>query len=481
MANRFSVVSTAALLLLTFSQTACGGGGGGGGGGAVTPPVTPPEPTPEVSPAVYFSKEANGIGDPNPFFENGVFTVVYLKNEGRHPFWSTQSPDGLSWSNPTLALSVGESPAADLWIGSGSVIADPAGGYRLFYTGHNPGANPKEITMQAKATSLSGPWTKTTGFGFAGTPQYDALDFRDPFVFWNSETNSYWMLLTTRQAGKAVIGRYTSPDLNTWTAEAPLYSEDSPLNLEVPDLFKQCGRWNLIYSDQRSTSRQVRVLNADQSTGPYAYRAFDALDGKAFYAGKTAGTNDNRLLFGWLAHKRNKTDAGTFDWGGDLVTHAIKCRSDGELAVQLPQSVAQQFAVERKSLSIGNQAIGDGAKATLTHIDVRVTPGDEFGFSFKRRNSDLTSQIRIDTQTGQAKFFLNGGSAEAPSIAFPPSSDGNYSVDLVLDPKLGLGIVYINAFRALSFRYYDVRYTDVSVYSKSAPLALTGTVRERNP
>lgn len=480
MAHRHFAVSSAAIILLALTQSACGGGGGGGGA-SVTPPPPPPPPPVDVSPPVYFAGEANGIGDPNPYFENGVFTVVYLKNEGRHPFWSTQTTDGVNWSAPILALPVGEAPAPDLWIGSGSVVADPAGGYRLFYTGHNPGANPKEIAMQAQATSLNGPWTKVTNFGFAGTPSYDAFDFRDPFVFWNSDANAYWMLLTSRQGGQAVIARYSSSDLTSWTAEAPLYSEASPLNLEVPDLFQQCGQWNLLYSDQRSTSRQVRLLNAPDSAGPYAYKSFDALDGKAFYAGKTAGKNDNRLLFGWLAHKVGRNDAGVFDWGGDLVTHAVKCRSDGALAVQLPVSIANQFNVQKKTLSIADQVIGEGAKATLTHVDIQVSAGDEFGFQFKRRNSNLTSEVRIDTQMGQAKFLLNGGAADAPSVAIPVAPDGRYSVDMVLDPKLGLGIVYINAFRALSFRYYDVRHTDVSVYSKTTPLGLSGSVRERNP
>ncbi|ESQ88657.1 hypothetical protein [Asticcacaulis benevestitus] len=66
-------------------------------------------------------------------------------------------------------------------------------------------------------------------------------------------------------------------------------------------------------------------------------------------------------------------------------------------------------------------------------------------------------------------------------VAIPTPADGHYTVDLVIDPRLGLGIAYINDFRALSFRYYDVRFADVSVYAKPTPLALSGTVRERRP
>ncbi|WP_155847832.1 hypothetical protein [Asticcacaulis benevestitus] len=125
------------------------------------------------------------------------------------------------------------------------------------------------------------------------------------------------------------------------------------------------------------------MLTASQSSGPYAYRSYDALDAKAFYAGKTAGTNDNRLLFGWLAHERGHTDAGALDWGGDLVTHAVKCRADGELAVWLPDILAQTFNTQTRPLSIGSATIGEGGKATLTHLDIQVVPGSEFGIAFK--------------------------------------------------------------------------------------------------
>jgi hypothetical protein len=43
--------------------------------------------------AVYFAGEPEGIGDPNPYYENGVYSIFYLKNEGRHPWWMSQTSD----------------------------------------------------------------------------------------------------------------------------------------------------------------------------------------------------------------------------------------------------------------------------------------------------------------------------------------------------------------------------------------------------
>ncbi|UYN98954.1 MAG: hypothetical protein KIT02_13585 [Devosia sp.] len=284
---------------------------------------------PALSAPLYFAGETVGVGDPNPYYEDGVYSVFYLRNSGRHPWWVSQTSSLAQWSAPQEAIPAGDAGTPDYWTGSGSVIADPAGGYRLYYTGHNPEARPKEVTMEARAPALGGPWTKVPAATFAGLPTYDEWDFRDPYVFWNEDEAAWWMLLTTRQAGDAAIGLYTSDDLGVWTPADPLYVEASPLNLEVPDLFSEGDYWFLLYSDQREEARQVRYLTAAQSGGPYAYGPYDALDGRAFYAGKSAGAGEQRLLFGWVAHKSLRKDAMSLVWGGDLVVHGLRRTADG--------------------------------------------------------------------------------------------------------------------------------------------------------
>ncbi|PTQ09433.1 hypothetical protein CLG96_14680 [Sphingomonas oleivorans] len=433
-----------------------------------------------AEPPIYFAHEEAGIGDPNPFFENGVYSVFYLKNEGRHPWWMTQSSDLATWSRPVEIVPVGKPGTADYWTGSGSIIADPTGGYRLYYTGHDPEGRPKEVVMEARAPTLAGPWRKVPETTFAGLPDYDQWDFRDPFVLWNAEAKAYWMLLTTRHGGKAAIGLYTSPDLARWTAAPPLYKEDSPLNLEVADLFAEGNDWFLLYSDQRGQSRQVRYLTAADSAGPYAYGPYDALDGRGFYAGKSAGTGEDRLLFGWVAHKRLRKDALGFVWGGDLIAHALRRTDTGALAVSLPDDIASQFVTERAKLSAAAVEIGAADKALLVSADVRVKPGDRFGIAFNATNSGRISTIELDTVKGQAAFLYNGDPANAPRIAFPPNAQGRYTLDLMVDPKLGLGIVYINDFRALSFRYYRIGDTTLSLFADGGFAGLTGSVRVRS-
>lgn len=435
---------------------------------------------PALAAPLYFSGEAAGVGDPNPFFENGVYSVFYLQNAGRHPWWMTETSDLETWSKPIEAVPVGEAGTPDFWTGSGSVIADPSGGYRLYYTGHNPEGRPKEVTMEARAATLAGPWTKAPEATFAGLPKYDEWDFRDPFVFWNAEASVWWMLLTTRHQGKAAIGLYTSPDLGIWTADEPLHAEESALNLEVPDLFSEGGDWYLLYSDQRAEARQVRYLTAPDSTGPYTYGAYDALDGRGFYAGKSAGTRAERLLFGWVAHKNLRKDAMDFGWGGDLVVHALSRTDEGDLAVSLPENLARQFDTERAPLSAANPEIGLADTPLRIRAELSAAPGSHFGVSFEAANSGRRSTLDIDTETGKAAFLYNNDRNGAPEIAFPPSADGTYALDLVIDPELGLGILYINDFRALSFRYYRIGNAALSLFSTSGFTALSGTVAIRS-
>jgi hypothetical protein len=85
----------------------------------------------------------------------------------------------------------------------------------------------------------------------------------------------------------------------------------------------------------------------------------------------------------------------------------------------------------------------------------------------------------MDTSRGEASFTYAGDTVNAPRVAFPPSPDGRYRLDLVLDPRLGLAIAYINDFRALSFRYYGINKTVLSFMSRDGLVNLHGAVRTR--
>jgi beta-fructofuranosidase len=78
--------------------------------------------------------------------------------------------------------------------------------------------------------------------------------------------------------------------------------------------------------------------------GPWVAPPDDQLDSRAWYAAKSAGDEDERYIFGWLATRSGDQDTGEWQWGGNLVVYQLIQREDGTLGVTAPQSVKQAFA-----------------------------------------------------------------------------------------------------------------------------------------
>ncbi|ROQ20955.1 sucrose-6-phosphate hydrolase SacC (GH32 family) [Marinimicrobium koreense] len=429
------------------------------------------------------------VGDPNPYYEDGTFYLYYLHDDGRHPWYLSQTDDLVNFSSAYEVLSPGsESDSQDYWTGSGSVIKDDLGQYRMYYTGHNQTIQPVEAVMLATADSPdSDSWTKQAEATFTGGDGYSDFDFRDPWVFWNESDNAYWMLLTSRYNSQAAIALYTSPDLDSWTAEAPLYQESSDLNLEVPDLLQLSGDEYLIYSDQRDASRQVRHLVPD-GAGDWEYPEFDALDGRGYYAGRSAGPESNKLLFGWVPHKLGSVDSGRFRWGGDLVTHQLY-KTDAEgLAVALPDALRAELSTE-VALNVVAQtdgaAVSDGnavltgessvlfeAVNQLTRMTLSIDqfPVDaSFGVDFKDAGTGRMARVAFDASANEVSFSLDGsrGNPLDPIVSAPLTEGEPIELEILLDPVLEYGVVYIDDFRALTFRFYELEQYDIGLYSES--------------
>lgn len=438
------------------------------------------------------------MGDPNPFYEDGTYYLYYLQDDGNHPWYLSQTDDLVNFSSAYEVLPAGSEPdSQDNWTGSGSVIKDESGQYRMYYTGHNQTIDPVEAVMLATAGSPdSDVWEKQPESTFSGDSGYSDFDFRDPWVFWNEGDGSYWMLLTSRYNSQAAIALYTSPDLDTWTAEAPLYQEDSNLNLEVPDLLQLAGDEYLIYSDQRDDSRQVRHLVSDGSGG-WEYPAFDALDGRGYYAGRSAGPENSKLLFGWVPHKSGTVDSGRSRWGGDLVVHQLGKTETEELAVSLPEMIRTETSTavalnvassgEGASFDSGNVSlVGDTSVmfesvSQLTRIELAIDqfPADEaFGLAFKDPNNGRTAQVEFDVSEDEVRFSLDGVRENPldPAVLAPLVEGESINLELLLDPVLEYGVVYINDFRALTFRFYELDQYDIGLYSKAG---LTATSVQR--
>ena len=143
------------------------------------------------------------MADPNPYFRDGEFYIYYLIDTAFHDWYLTRTSDLQHGSFPQRVLeATGDTNTQDQWTGSGSIIEDADGQTHLFFTGHNADFSPVEAVMHAVATdSTLTDFTKVPEDTFTGSNGYSDFDFRDPKVFWNEETGSYWMLITSRYNG----------------------------------------------------------------------------------------------------------------------------------------------------------------------------------------------------------------------------------------------------------------------------------------
>lgn len=116
------------------------------------------------------------------------------------------------------------------------------GVYHLFYSPGIPEPR-KQFVAHAGSEDLD-KWTPLPEETFtADGVMYDTAEWRDPFVFWNEEEQSWWMLVASCLKGnrkrQACVGLCVSKDLHHWEIKEPFYSPTAtPGACECPDLFK---------------------------------------------------------------------------------------------------------------------------------------------------------------------------------------------------------------------------------------------------
>jgi beta-fructofuranosidase len=307
------------------------------------------------------------IGDVMPYFDaaNSTFNVYYLKDiwndatNKRHPWYGFKTTDFYSYSE----LSAGEilscntnSCAQNFALGTGNIIKSGSN-YYAFYTGHNPNypsscVTKKEGIMLATSTSLNSKFTHNTTFTTIYPPTGQGFDendnFRDPYVLWDATSSQYIMLVSARKnvggTWKGVIVKYSSTNLLNWTYQGVTYDGGSQnfFMMETSEIFMIGSTYYLLFSD--INSKYLYYRKSSSINGPWTMPSGSArFDGKGFYAGKTASNGTDRYIFAWTNILTGNTDSGTWGWGGNLVVHKIYKKSNGDLAVAIPQTLKNKM------------------------------------------------------------------------------------------------------------------------------------------
>lgn len=306
---------------------------------------------------MFYRPSHSVAADVIPFYCNNAFRLFYLRdfrdieNHGEGtPWYLLSTCDFVQFKEHGEVLKRGSKEEQDLYVFTGSAYEKNGKTY-LFYTGHNPHfieqGKHQEAVMLAVSNDFE-TWEKEADFKLLPTSTFEAHDFRDPFVFYNEETEEYNMLLAARlTAGpdrrRGCTAVAVSKDLISWDVQdKPFYSPGLYYTHECPDLFKMGEWWYLVFSEFTDKC-ETRYRMAKTLEGPWLTPDHDTFDNRNFYAAKTVSDGKERYVIGWNPTNQKDQDFEETMWGGNIIVHKIVQREDGTLWVDCPDTIRKAY------------------------------------------------------------------------------------------------------------------------------------------
>lgn len=393
------------------------------------------------------------VGDPMPFYDskNNLYRIFYLrdrrnkdKDPNYHPISQVTTADVMAYKeinngNPILKFGT-EDPA----FGTGSVIYNESQGeYVMFYTGHSDG---KEVVL--RAFSKDGvAWAKNAdrvirpaGYG------YDAANFRDPFVLKYAD-GDYRMIVSTNKNGKPVLAEFKSTDLRDWE-HVGVFRDNLDYFHECVDIFKKKENdlWYLVYSDihDRHVKYYVSKTYEGLKTAGKPYKADGKMDGKSFYAGKTAFDGTNRYIWGWCAtrfgqnHNDNEAEG---DWAGSLVYHQLVANKESDdlnlssIKVKCPDILKDKIKAETfwHPEDQTEEYYDEAAGETKTRGYFNLTSGNKVSLPRLYPTNRVTFTVRGIENGEFGLRFIDCKDHKTYSIRFGGEGDNRYRMRFVDD------------------------------------------------
>jgi beta-fructofuranosidase len=375
----------------------------------------------------FYQPEGAWVGDVIPWQEDGAFHLFYLYESRQVPRegmpWHRVVTDNLvDFDDRGEALASGGVAAADFNVYTGSIVVAEDGTHHVFYTGQNPdavGDDGRALQVVMHATSVDGmrSWQRHPDDTFGATGGYETGDWRDPFVFWDEAARIWRMLITARHADgpsrrRGVIAQCTSRDLSRWEPAAPFWDPRRYLAHECPEVFQWGGWWYLVFSEF-SDAFTTRYRMARSLDGPWQVPEHDTIDGRAYYAAKSAARGDRRFFFGWIASREGANDDGAWQWAGTMSVLEAEQRADGTLAFHPPAELRGTFSQPEQGIRAGSVLLApDGYRDLLT-------------------TEDAPTAFRL-----RARFDIADGTTEC-GVLLRAGADGDEGYVLRLEPGRG--------------------------------------------
>jgi beta-fructofuranosidase len=455
---------------------------------------------------LFYTPDEGQCGDFIPFFHDGTYHLFYIR--GRD-WWHISTRDLVTCEEHGVAIANGGDAAQDAYVYTGCVFGHE-GLFHIFYTGHNPepakhGLPCHQATLHATSEDLVH-WHKDPDFRIIpDLSLYHPNAWRDPHVYRDPSTGTFRMVITAALPGgeprkgcpEVVPSRggctalLLSDDLKTWRQLPPIYAPMLYDTHECPDLFQVGDWWYLIFSVY-SEQWVTRYRMARSPEGPWIAPPDDQLDGRAFYAAKTAldPASGRRILFGWACIKDKNDDNGKYQWSGALQFHELGQRPDGTLTARLPREVSASFsdavAVSPRPIhgiweTDGGQMradatgrmscldLGSMPDPCLVEAEIDWKPGTHsFGIMLRVSDDTLASwcQARVEPGRGRVvfdrsnRYFHDQSFVEERPVQITPGKP----VRIRVHAQGSLFAVYVNDETTLTARNYEAQAGNLALF-----------------
>lgn len=450
------------------------------------------------------------VGDVMPMNDGDKMRLFYLydtDNNGSalmHPFYSFTTDNFYEFKNDGVTVKpTNDKNYQDYFgLGTGSYIR-VGDTLHCFYTGVNTYISRTTAIMHAVSTDNGTTWEKKDEETIYPPDGYNTADYRDSQVFWCEEAGEYWMTVSgrcnTNGSENGVVILYTSKDLTNWTFKGNIFEPNHKYMLECSDIRKIGDKYYMFYSWDCTTYYAM----SDSVYGPYKDPSDNILSGNAFtfYAAKSAYLNEKCYLCGWIGRKSGKKDSKTYDWGGNMVIFEVKQKSDGTLALDMPETYSEYFnkAFEFKPVSTSGNATVDGNSVTLSgsegisYVDMGELPktmvltcsftvssyfsqgGLCFGSngvgekSYYIMLNAANNRVQYDAHKLSNISAANDDSGSYVGFKFEPNKE--YTLKVVVEDEIIA--FYINGEKTLVNRIYEAKGLDFGFFGSKSDITFS--------
>ncbi|WP_381802798.1 GH32 C-terminal domain-containing protein [Streptomyces niveus] len=450
----------------------------------------------------FFKPVGARLGDTIPFYWDGVFHVFYLKRvaDDTHDRVETDwchisTTNFVDFEDHGVAIRRGKPDDPDFSAATGSVVR-VGDEFHAYYTGFRKWDGARQgrhqTVLRARSADLT-TWHKDPGFALVSDDaHFNADEWRDPFVFFDTHRQSYRMLiagqsLTGPALRRGVTVQAESHNAHDWTINAePFWAPGIYSMHECPDLFRMGEWWYLVYSTltDRTVTRYRMSRTLD---GPWISPADDELDGLGLYAAKTISDGTRRYLVGWCTNNIAGQDGAGWLWGGNLTVHELVQQDNGRLSLHQPeisrtvQRSRAQGRVELEPTRVGaahgfaSHTIMQMPYAGLIDLTLRAEPGGKaFGVELRAtKDRDHGYSVTFEPELRRIEVDrLNRFGADRPYDIRPYSGDTQVRLNIEFDGEIY--VIYVNGELAITLRGYDRAGTELGVFAIEGEVTLSG-------